>query len=525
MPQNPTREAHLNVNIFKGVNLTDPSHVIDDREFESITNLIINDAGDLIRRKPMRFFHRFTNDPIQMVGLFYGRLMVTDSDDVLLFPTDTDFSNTPITVSGNGDAHDGPLGVLYNNSVHVLTGSTTPAIFGVTMSSSDWGNDSPSPTDVTYTNESVVNNCCKGVIFKDRMFTFRRPDQRSSRVFYSNINDPSTWNSNQFFDVNPGDGDYVTDLLVFGERLFIFKKDSTWVLIHAADPAAWTLRQFDKSVGSVSPYCTLEYRGLFYTISRNGMYRCDGVVYDYVGYPIQKRLQDFPFVDQASVVDSLYRTQLVMVDDYLFFNSADDDIGMWFYNPVQQAWSECVVAGVQPSKVFLGVHGHLNNGTSGTWFTMSNPPSDNDLVWFGFGDPDYPANTEYSDYPVHHDTPASRVITPIHTAFKTKKWDMGNMWRSKRHKYTVLELQVPEQASIADAEFTTRYNFDRVGVSADHELKVDQFNRGNQAHKIPGFGYHRRLQFELESDTPLNFSITGYDLTYFNKRVMVGADQ
>jgi len=97
-------------------------------------------------------------------------------------------------------------------------------------------------------------------------------------------------------------------------------------------------------------------------------------------------------------------------------------------------------------------------------------------------------------------------------------WDNGSFFRSKRHKYSTIEIRIPEQGAIGSAEFTTRHNFDRNHVSEAHEFLVDLNNRGTLAHKIPGAGYNRRLQLEFFTDTILDYTVTGYDMNYFNKR-------
>jgi hypothetical protein len=96
-------------------------------------------------------------------------------------------------------------------------------------------------------------------------------------------------------------------------------------------------------------------------------------------------------------------------------------------------------------------------------------------------------------------------------------WDQGVFYREKRHKYSTIEMMIPEQANVLDAEFHTSYVLDNGLVAPTHEFRVDLPNRGNLAHVIPGVGYHRRFQLKWESDALVDYMITGYDNTYFSK--------
>jgi len=70
---------------------------------------------------------------------------------------------------------------------------------------------------------------------------------------------------------------------------------------------------------------------------------------------------------------------------------------------------------------------------------------------------------------------------------------------------------------VLDAEFHTYYELDNSMIAPTHEFRVDVPNRGNLAHIIPGVGYHRRFQLKWESDTLVNYMVTGYDNCYFTK--------
>lgn len=533
-------ENHQTINTFKGVNLSDPPHVIDEREFQSVGNLIVNDAGDLIRRKPMRWFTSMVNDTgppgaeitrtgtstnyavgCRMLGIFYGRLVFSDDHYLNISPVDTDLTNEnhSIDLQAGPPSIDftGNPAVLYNDSLYWLTGMnvTNDTIAKVTID--DWGVNHPFST-VTDLEVASYYDGLKGVIFKDRYFVIKWPGMKSSRIAYSNLNDPMTSPASNFFDVNPGDGDFVTDLIPFGERLYIFKRFSTWVLIASGLPSSWILKLFDGAVGATDTNTVLEYRGLLYVLSPRGLYRMDGTVYDYVGYQVQDRWKD---QDTGPAVGKNYSAQIVMVDDNIFVNSSNTSIGYWFYNPVQSAWTECFLPDLPMGQLGLGYQGTLKSGERSTFFGKATPNGQTQrmqVIRFGLADPDYVNNGEYADYVSHHDTPGSRIITPVATSFKTKFWDLGSFFKTKRHKLSALEVEVPEQSFQGDVEFTTRHHYDRDAVTDDWEFNVPVTARGNMVHQIPGVGMNRRLQLELNSTTTADYSVTGYDLTYLVKR-------
>jgi len=63
--------------------------------------------------------------------------------------------------------------------------------------------------------------------FHNYMFVLRK----DSRLFWSDLNDPDTWDQdNNFIDVNPGDGDTAIGLATLKDELEILKQDRVWSL-------------------------------------------------------------------------------------------------------------------------------------------------------------------------------------------------------------------------------------------------------------------------------------------------------
>ena len=52
----------------------------------------------------------------------------------------------------------------------------------------------------------------------------------AGRLYWSNLNDPDTYDVDDYIDINPNDGDIAVGLAVLKDELFIFKKNRVWAL-------------------------------------------------------------------------------------------------------------------------------------------------------------------------------------------------------------------------------------------------------------------------------------------------------
>lgn len=99
---------------------------------------------------------------------------------------------------------------------------------------------------------------------------------------FSNAGDPTNWPSTNYKDLNPGDGQQITGLAVWDNRVFIFKTQSIWVLwgtgTDGTGQPTWdaTARVVDTAVGCASPRGIAVGRDGVYFITERGVYRTDG---------------------------------------------------------------------------------------------------------------------------------------------------------------------------------------------------------------------------------------------------------
>ena len=97
------------------------------------------------------------------------------------------------------------------------------------------------------------------------------------RVRWSSANDPETWAANDYVDIDKGEhGDYITGLCPMGDRLLVFKTNSTYA-IFGFDSDSFQVVTVSSTVGSVplsSPVATPY--GAFFWYADQGAYLYDG---------------------------------------------------------------------------------------------------------------------------------------------------------------------------------------------------------------------------------------------------------
>ena len=525
-------DRHVTVSKFRGVNLTDPDYGIDDREFADCKNLIVDDVGGLVRRPPVRVYKA----PVQLpagteisvvLGVWFNRLVFCQGGGGTNYLQLSAVNTTVSTGFKTQSIAQFPYcGILYNKVMYLFHSA---GMLRETVS--DWTVDNPTITETNF--PSAPTAIVKAIVYKDRVFGIQGLSNQNSRIFYSNIADPTVW-TGQFFDVNPGDGDYITDIIAFQERIFVFKQYATYVVTAVGPVASWTTKLFDDTVGAVGTDCVVENRGLIYVLSPKGLQRTDGVIYDYVGYPVQDRWKGRVPIN-PSPNDLIGGSFICKLDENIVIFPANDSIGRWIYNAVQSSWTELTNYQFNNQIFTHGVQGTLKSGQRKTWFGISQyVQSDTPLTptnalcggiyWFDLTDPTNPTNTYFVDQ-VCNAPSLSYTTSIIPTSFKTKRFDSGSFIRIKRHKFSMLELEVitPDLNVIAD--FTTRYYYDRNGVSDPYYFINLPLERGNQNYRIPGFGRHRRLQLEFTSSQRLDYTVSAIDLVFSQERVQAEINQ
>ncbi|MGS2592246.1 hypothetical protein [Streptomyces hebeiensis] len=119
------------------------------------------------------------------------------------------------------------------------------------------------------------------VIYKDRLWiSGRRNVSTNSRLFFSDLATFTSWPGTNFFDINPGDGDAVNDLVVYQDNIIIFKDNATYVLTYDTGPAQAVLQVINTDIGAMGGRCVDVYENSVFVLKYNQLYEMSN--YDFV---------------------------------------------------------------------------------------------------------------------------------------------------------------------------------------------------------------------------------------------------
>ena len=113
------------------------------------------------------------------------------------------------------------------------------------------------------------------------------------RLRWSNLNDAEKWTAADYVDVDKGEqGDWITGLVPHGDRLIIFKNNSTYA-IFGFDSDSFQLVQLSNSVGSkdLSSPVSTPY-GVFSWHAEEGVYLYDGERFNWVFEKLKPAIDD-----------------------------------------------------------------------------------------------------------------------------------------------------------------------------------------------------------------------------------------
>lgn len=111
----------------------------------------------------------------------------------------------------------------------------------------------------TFTAIAAMPKCEAATVYKERVYTAPgiTSTTNTARLTFSAVADPTTWNGADFFDVSPGDGQKLIDLIVFNNNLLLFKEHSTFTLGYDTKPADAAITKISNKVGASGPRCVV----------------------------------------------------------------------------------------------------------------------------------------------------------------------------------------------------------------------------------------------------------------------------
>jgi len=103
-----------------------------------------------------------------------------------------------------------------------------------------------------------------------------------SSVRFSDPGIPTTWGANNYADLEPGDGEQITGMIAWRDRLFVFKETKFFVLgstsVSSTGNPIFNYYPIENGQGLVSPGAICAGRDAVYFLGRDGVYRTTGGV-------------------------------------------------------------------------------------------------------------------------------------------------------------------------------------------------------------------------------------------------------
>jgi hypothetical protein len=130
------------------------------------------------------------------------------------------------------------------------------------------------------------------VTLKERIYVVGNPTNKS-RLYWSAVSDPTTWNAADFADVNIGDGQALNDVIVFNDSLVLFKDDSTYSFPFDSGPSTGVLRKISGTIGATRRDCVVLYEQNLYVYH-------EGNVYEVINYDFTRINSKVPFEYDAT---------------------------------------------------------------------------------------------------------------------------------------------------------------------------------------------------------------------------------
>jgi hypothetical protein len=144
------------------------------------------------------------------------------------------------------------------------------------------------------------------IVYKDRLWiSGRRTVPNNSRLFFSDLAKFDTWPGTNFFDIAPGDGDAVNELVVYQDNIVVFKDNATYVLTYDTGPAQAVLQVINTDVGAMGPRCVDVYENSIFVLKYNQVYEMSN--YDFVRVSVKIPFEfDNSFPEDAYDTDGQY---------------------------------------------------------------------------------------------------------------------------------------------------------------------------------------------------------------------------
>ena len=285
-------------------------------------------------------------------------------------------------------------------------------------------------------------------VYKDRLWICGRrgaTDLNTSRLYFSNLGNFDTFSGSDFFDVAPGDGDALQDLIVYQDNLVLFKDSASYVLAYDTQPAQASLVNINNNIGVQGPLCIQAYEDSIFLQMHNKIYEMNNYVFSQISTKVPYEFdQDVPIVAPYGNASQswAWAMTLSLVGDRLysrFFNR------LYVYHLRLRAWSR--YDSEDTNIKYLGPIMELDSTNTGTlrgwktfvgvsalWYSMDALGNGSSGAWKLY-DKIFVMEDRYESARVEDgDTAISSTASPvdIECTLSTKVYDVGISHRFKR---------------------------------------------------------------------------------------------
>lgn len=316
--------------------------------------------------------------------------------------------------------------------------------------------------DNTVVNVTGMPNGTAAVIYRERLFIYGPTNEASKgsyRIWYSAAKNFTTFGVNNFIDVGPGDGEFVTHMAIQNDQMVIFKENSSWVLTFEDDPAFGILRKFNNEIGATSPNSVITFENQLYLIDQRSVFRLINLLFEEISGPIVIGRQ------RTATADPTLDSAVVLGRKLLFIISTAASTKRYFvYHTEVNAWSEYTFAEA-PGRFISG-------GQTTSEFFLGSRAGSNNIYRFR---PYSTATADWGDYP-NDTTPAN---------FSTKQYTFNSPHTFKRIHWWSMEIggtQGSVEAGMVVDGVTEPSPVGSILVSAPRVFKLFVRNRFRRVH-------------------------------------------
>lgn len=264
------RSEPLIVSSFLGGlnNVADISTIRED-ELHVFENFELDSNGSLVSRPPI---HQVAESPvvdaeIDLHGYYTDVnedvfLIVSCSSGTYLYDLENQSYTQITTIVASGAAQ-------FENNLYISCATQAGGYYdGATFTQLNTG-ATPMPKGEQIT------------LYKSRFFMIsRETGSNKTRVWFSNITTVgpgatsiNEWDPDNYFNVDAGDGQFITKLVASTSEIYIFRTKSTYYYRYTSTPGDGVLEALSRTVGADNKYSVSEYEFSYLVLSGGRLYR------------------------------------------------------------------------------------------------------------------------------------------------------------------------------------------------------------------------------------------------------------